>query len=139
VRDVVDLHLRAMIATNAKGRRFLAAAGEPRSLRDVAGIPHERLGEAAKRAPKKPFPDWLVRALSLVKPQLREVVTSGKVRRASTKAKRELGWTPRPTEDAIAATAESLVRPRPHEDGMSLRARRRPGVIARRACARSRV
>lgn len=112
VRDVVDLHLRAMTTPNAKGERFLAVAGEPISMLDAARILHARLGAGASRAPTKQLPDWLVRALSLVKPQLREVVPQlGIKRRASNeKAKRELRWSPRSTEDTIAATGESLLQ-----------------------------
>jgi dihydroflavonol-4-reductase len=112
VRDVVDLHRRAMLAPNAKGQRFLAVAGEPLSMLDAACILRRSLGAAARRAPTRALPDWLVRALSVLKPELRNVVPQlGIVRRSSSvKAARELGWAPRASEDAVAATGESLVR-----------------------------
>ncbi len=45
-------------------------------------------------------------------PALRQLVPQlGKIRRASNeKAERVLGWTPRSNEEAVVATAESLVR-----------------------------
>lgn len=112
VRDVVDLHLRAMTAPSAHGQRYLAVAGEPISMLEAARVLRERLGEAAKRAPTKQLPDWLVRGLAHVMPRLREVVPQlGKRRRASNaKAKRELGWAPRSNEEALTATGESLLR-----------------------------
>jgi dihydroflavonol-4-reductase len=112
VRDVVDLHLRAMIAPEARGERFLAVAGDVVSLLDVANILRARLGAAAQKAPRRQLPNWLVRAMALVMPPLREVVPQlGIVRRSSNaKAKRVLGWSPRSNEDAIAATGESLLR-----------------------------
>ncbi len=112
VRDVVDLHLRAMTSPNANGQRFLAVAGEPLSMLDAAAILHTRLGDAARRAPTKQLPDWAVRVLSVFKPELRSVVPQlGIVRRASSaKAKRELGWSARSNEETIAATGESLVK-----------------------------
>jgi dihydroflavonol-4-reductase len=111
VRDVVDLHLRAMTAPNAKGQRFLATAGDPLSLFEIANILHQRLGDAAQRAPHKELPNFLVRALALFKPELRGVVPQlGKVRRASSaKAQTQLGWRPRSSEDTVVATGESLV------------------------------
>lgn len=111
VRDVVDLHLRAMASPIAAGQRYLAVAGETLAMIDVARILHDRLGEAARRVPTRELPNWLVRLLALTKPELRPIVRQlGKVRRVSNaRAKRELGWRPRPNEDVIAATGESLL------------------------------
>jgi len=48
----------------------------------------------------------------MVNPSIREMVPNlGKVRKASNeKARRLLGWSPRSNEEAIIATAESLLR-----------------------------
>ena len=46
VRDVADLHLRAMTNPAAKGERFLAVAGDFLSMRDIAKILKRRLGAA---------------------------------------------------------------------------------------------
>jgi dihydroflavonol-4-reductase len=112
VRDVVDLHIRAMTDPKASGQRFLAVAGESLSMSEVAKILRARLGETARLAPHRQLPDWVVRLSSLFKPELRQVVPQlGKIRRASSqKAQALLGWRPRSSEDAIAATGESLVR-----------------------------
>jgi nucleoside-diphosphate-sugar epimerase len=112
VRDVADLHLRAMIDPAANGERFLAAAGESMSIQEIALLLKERMGEAAARAPTKVMPDWMVRLASLFNPALAQVVSElGKIKRISNnKARQVLGWTPRSNGDAIVATAESLVR-----------------------------
>jgi dihydroflavonol-4-reductase len=112
VRDVADLHLRAMAQADAKGERFLAVAGNCVSLLDVARILKRELGNAAGRAPGAEAPDWLVRLLALWNRGARRVLPNlGKIRNAtSTKAQRVLGWSPRPSEEAIVATAESLIR-----------------------------
>jgi dihydroflavonol-4-reductase len=112
VRDVADLHLRAMTNPAAGGERFLAVAGESMSIREIALLLRARLGAAAARAPTQVMPDWLVRVASLFKPELRQTLPElGKTKRVSNeKARRVLGWTPRPNADAVMATAESLLR-----------------------------
>src|SRR3954453_2743246 len=61
VRDVADLHLRAMTPPAAKGERFLAVAGDFLSVRDIARVLKRRLGTAARRVPTWQFPNWMVR------------------------------------------------------------------------------
>jgi dihydroflavonol-4-reductase len=112
VRDVADLHLRAMTHPAAKGERFLAIAGDTLSIGDIAKVLKRRLGASAKGVPTRQLPDWVVRLVGLFNPSLRQLVPQlGKIRRASNeKARRVLGWTPRSNEEAVVATAESLVR-----------------------------
>jgi nucleoside-diphosphate-sugar epimerase len=112
VRDVADLHLRAMTAAPAMGQRFLAVAGDFMSLREMALTLKGRMGEASRRVPTRELPDWLVRLAALVDPSLRQVIGElGKTKNAtSEKARRLLGWAPHSREDALVATAESLIR-----------------------------
>src|SRR5208283_2412370 len=112
VRDVADLHLRAMTDPRAKGERFLAVSGDFMSLSDMARILKERLGEAARRARTRELPDWLVRLASFADSSVRQIVPElGKSKNATAeKAKRLLGWSRRSREDALIATAESLIK-----------------------------
>jgi nucleoside-diphosphate-sugar epimerase len=112
VRDVADLHLRAMTHPAARGERFLAVAGDSMSLHDVARVLRARMGKAARRVPRFQLPNWLVRLAARRDPSVRPAVPQlGKVRNASNdKARRLLGWVPRQNQEAIVATAESLVR-----------------------------
>jgi len=112
VRDVADLHLRAMTHPAAKGERFLAIAGDVMSVADMAKVLKERMGAAAKRVPTRQLPNWLVRLAALTQPAVKQILPElGKVKNATgEKARRLLGWAPRSREDAIVATAESLVR-----------------------------
>jgi hypothetical protein len=58
------------------------------------------------------LPRWLVRAGALFNAELRAVAPQLRRSQGAShqKAERMLGWTPRSTEDAIVASAESLVR-----------------------------
>ena len=112
VRDVADLHLRAMTEPAAKGQRFLAVAGDFLSVLDMAKILKRRMGAAAKRVPTRELPNWLVRAAALRDPAVKQILPElGKRKNATNeKARRMLSWAPRSSEESIAATAESLVR-----------------------------
>src|SRR5665213_3483659 len=112
VRDVADLHIRAMTHAAAKGERFLAVAGESMSIRDMARVLKSRMGAAARRVPTWQLPDWVVRLAAMRDPAVRQILPElGKVKNASNeKARRVLGWAPRSNEAAIVATAESLLQ-----------------------------
>ena len=112
VRDVADLHIRAMTHPAAKGERFLAVAGDFMSLLDIANVLKSRMGASAKRVPTRELPNWLVRLAALRDPSVKQVLPElGKTKSATNeKARRLLGWSPRSNEEAVLATAESLVR-----------------------------
>ncbi len=56
--------------------------------------------------------DWVVRLSTLFDPAVKQLTPElGKTKNATNaKARRLLGWAPRSREDAIMATAESLLR-----------------------------
>lgn len=112
VRDVADLHLAAMTHPAAPGERFLAVAGESMSLLEIANLLRSRLGIAARRVPTREVPDWLLRFAAFFNPMVREILPElGKRKTAtSAKARRVFDWSPRSSEEAIVASADSLVR-----------------------------
>jgi dihydroflavonol-4-reductase len=112
VRDVADLHLRAMTDPAARSERFLAVAGDFMSIEQMAQLLRLRMGEMAARVPTRVLPNWLVGIAAFTNPLLRQIVPElGKVKQASNeKAKRVLGWVPRANADCILASAESLLR-----------------------------
>jgi nucleoside-diphosphate-sugar epimerase len=93
VRDVADLHVRAMAAPGAAGKRYLCLADGPTiSFLQMAQILRERLGPLAERVPTEEAPGPEPPRLFI----------------HNDRAKRELGWRPRPAETTIVETAESL-------------------------------
>jgi nucleoside-diphosphate-sugar epimerase len=71
VRDVADLHLRAMTDPAAAGERFLAISGHSLWVRETAAILRDRLGDRAAKVPTRELPVWTARAFARVNPKMR--------------------------------------------------------------------
>jgi dihydroflavonol-4-reductase len=110
VRDLVDLHVRALESTEAAGQRFLGT-GEFIWMRDMARGLRERLGEQAARVSTRGVPDLLVRLAARRDPALREIAPAlGRRNRHSTeKARTVLGWAPRPALETVVDCGRSLI------------------------------
>lgn len=112
VRDVADIHIKAMTNPDAKGQRFLAASDSSTSLPEIAKILHSQPNKFSKKVAAKVLPDWLVKILAIFKPELKQVASQlGKVKVLSNeKAKKVLNWQPRSKESIITETANSLIK-----------------------------
>jgi nucleoside-diphosphate-sugar epimerase len=111
VRDVADLEILAMTSPGAGGQRFIAVT-KFLWMAETGEILRDRLGDAASKVPTRTIPDFVVRAMALFDGGIRSVV-GGLGKRSelsSEKARTTLGWSPRPIEDTIAETGESLIR-----------------------------
>lgn len=110
VRDLADVHVRAMTAPEAAGQRFLAT-GEFLWMHDIAVILREGLGDAGEKVPTRQLPNFAVRAAALFDKSLRDVMPGlGRRNRHSTaKAKRLLDWAPRPAAASVLDCARSLL------------------------------
>jgi dihydroflavonol-4-reductase len=110
VRDVADLHIRAMTAPEAGGQRFIAA-GTFGWLADLAILLRARLGDAASKVPTRQVPDFLVRLAALLSRELQTAVPRLGQKRdfTSAKAQATLGWRPRPLEETVLDCARSLI------------------------------
>jgi nucleoside-diphosphate-sugar epimerase len=111
VRDVADLHLKAMTDPAARGERFLATSGDFASIREIAHMLKDGAGAAARKVPTRRLPNWLMRAVGLFDPQVKGVLSElGKHKNASNeKARRLLAWAPRGPSEAVLATGQSLL------------------------------
>ncbi|WP_367126324.1 NAD-dependent epimerase/dehydratase family protein [Streptomyces phytohabitans] len=93
VRDVAELHVRAMAAPEAAGLRFLAVADGPTtSFLEVAALLRRRFGALADRAPTREAPGEEPPRLVI----------------RNDRARALLGWRPRPVETTLVETVESL-------------------------------
>lgn len=110
VRDVADLHVRALTAPDMDGERFFAA-GKFFKLHDIAMVLKARLGKEARKVPSRKLPDWLMKIVAIWDPVARQVKSElGKVRHAdASHAKEKLGWQTRDEEQTIVDTARSLI------------------------------
>jgi len=110
VRDVADLHIRAMESDKSRGQRYLCA-NEFMWISDIAELLRESHPQYAKNLPAMKLPNWAVRLASLFDPVTRSVVFELGISREcdSSKAKKILGWQPRNNREAIVATADTLI------------------------------
>ncbi|HZZ70424.1 MAG TPA: NAD-dependent epimerase/dehydratase family protein [Phenylobacterium sp.] len=110
VRDVADLHIRAMTDPHAAGERFIAA-GQYAWMGDLATLLRARLGAGAAKVPTRKVPDFVIRLAGLFDKDLGSVTPSLGLKHdyTSEKAQRMLGWKPRPLEDTILDCANSLI------------------------------
>jgi dihydroflavonol-4-reductase len=110
VRDLADLHIRAMTSPEAAGQRFLGT-GEFTWMREMAADLKAGLGADGAKVPTRQLPDFLVKISALFDKSLRPIVISlGRKNRHSTaKAERVLGWKARPAAETVVACAKSLI------------------------------
>jgi nucleoside-diphosphate-sugar epimerase len=93
VRDVADAHVTAMATPAAAGKRFLLLADGPTiTWVELAQILRDHLGPAGEHVTTNEAPGEDLAPLTI----------------HNERAKKELGWQPRPAETTIVETADSL-------------------------------
>ncbi|GAA4591046.1 aldehyde reductase [Planotetraspora phitsanulokensis] len=109
VRDLADIHVRAMTSPEAAGQRFIAA-GEFLWASQIAQELRATLGEAARKVPRRALPDIAVRLLARFDPGVRALAPYLGRRHLHTarKAERVLGWRARPAAETVVDCARSL-------------------------------
>jgi dihydroflavonol-4-reductase len=111
VRDLADVHIRAMTSPDAAGQRFLAT-GEFMWMAEMARVLRDGLGADGRRVSTRQLPDVVVRfAARFTDRSLREITPAlGRRNRHTTeKARRRLGWSPRPARETVLDCARSLI------------------------------
>ena len=111
VRDVADLHIRAMITPEAKGQRFIATADGQISMPEIAALLKSRQPEISQKVSTKKVPDWVLNFASLFNAKAKQGLVLLKMNRnvSNKKAKEILGWKPIATnKQAILASVDSM-------------------------------
>jgi nucleoside-diphosphate-sugar epimerase len=112
VRDVASLHLLAAVKPEAAGQRYQCCAetGPPVTLAETGAILKAGLGAKASKAPTGTMPNFLVKLVSYVMPQLKTIIHElGKRKHQSNEKARALGWNPRSNEEAILSCGQALI------------------------------
>ncbi|ANK62370.1 3-beta hydroxysteroid dehydrogenase [Loigolactobacillus backii] len=113
VRDVVDLHIRAMITPQAKGQRFIASEDGQISLPEIGALIRQKRPQLANQISTKVLPDWIIQTGALVNKQAQEGKFFLDINRnvSNQKAKQVLGWQPLSNnETTILATVDTLLK-----------------------------
>jgi nucleoside-diphosphate-sugar epimerase len=113
VRDVADLHIRAMIHPDAGGQRFIASADGQITLPEIAALLKNRMPQVAEKVSLKKMPDFIIKIGALINTRARQGVVFLNMNRkvSNAKAKRVLNWRPVASqEETILAAVESIVK-----------------------------
>lgn len=112
VRDLADLHIRAMESDLATGQRFLALSGGTMSLREIAQMFKFKLPHLSKKISTLSMPFYFLKILALFDPRARILAPLIGINKnaSNEKARSILEWNPRSNEEALMASAESLLK-----------------------------
>lgn len=113
VRDVADLHIRAMTNPAANGQRFIASADGQILMPEIAKMLKNDMPEMSAKVSLKTVPNWVLHFAALFNSQAKTGLMFLKVNRnvSNAKAKKVLGWAPIATnKQAILASLDSMVK-----------------------------
>lgn len=111
VRDVADLHIRAMLDPKAKGERYLSVADQGvMSIIEIGQVIRSKRPDNAKKVPTLQFPNFLIKIAAIFDASIRQILPElGRTMEISNEKAKTLEWTPRSTEESIQDTVDSLV------------------------------
>lgn len=113
VRDVADLHIRAMLTPEARGQRFIASANGQISLPEIAALLRKERPDMSQLVATRRLPTWILNLGSLFSAQAKEALLLIRMNRkvSNQKARTILGWKPiAPQEETLLASVDSLVK-----------------------------
>ncbi|WP_137596692.1 NAD-dependent epimerase/dehydratase family protein [Paucilactobacillus kaifaensis] len=113
VRDVADMHVRAMMTPQAAGKRFLAVNDVPVSMGGIATVIRLNRPELAAKVPTKLLSGWLIKLASHFNQQAKEGRLFLEINHnvSNQQAKSVLGWHPiYSNEQTILSAVDQLVK-----------------------------
>lgn len=113
VRDVADIHIRAMQTSAAAGKRFLAVGDKPISMPEIAALIKTHRPKLVAKIPTRTLPNWIIRIGSHFNQQAKEGRLFLEVNHnvSNQRAKTLLGWQPiGSNQETILNTVDSLIR-----------------------------
>ena len=111
VRDVAELHVRAMLAPEAAGQRFLGV-GDFLWMAEMAKLLRDRFGQQASKVPTRLLPDFVLRLAAVFQYEARFMapMLGQRTHYDVSKAARLLDWHPRPAAEVVLECAGDLLR-----------------------------
>ncbi len=108
VRDLADLHILAMEKEAADGQRFIAES-EEMTMPQMARVLKEAYPD--KKVSTIVIPDFVISIMAKFQVPMKVLNTmiGLKYHRDNTKARKLLGWNPRPAKTTVLDTAQYLV------------------------------
>jgi nucleoside-diphosphate-sugar epimerase len=113
VRDVADLHIRAMVHPDANGQRFIASADGQISMPEIARLLQQKFPDIAQKVSTRSIPNWVINVGSYFNERIKGASLFIKINRnvSNAKAKNILGWKPMATNEGIInVTIESMIK-----------------------------
>jgi dihydroflavonol-4-reductase len=109
VRDVARLHVAALTADDAKGRRFIACTSEPIDMVTVAQVLRDG---GYKKAPSRIAPTFLLRLMSLIDREAKGMMPfiGKRIVLDNSDTFRVLNWKPTPMPDSFLEMAAEIAK-----------------------------
>ena len=111
VRDLAEIHVKAMTSEDARGRRLIGASKETLTMRDLAVVLREAYPDRAKKIPTATLPGFFVKLLSIFDRTMSTIIPDlGVVPTAESDYVSEMtGVAFRPAKESVVASAQSLI------------------------------
>ncbi|MCT3584708.1 NAD-dependent epimerase/dehydratase family protein [Levilactobacillus brevis] len=113
VRDVADIHVRAMTTPAAANQRFLAVEDHPISMKEIRTLVKTRFPELADRLPKHFLPNIVINVLAPFSSAIKEghLMLHLSHHVSNQKARTVLGWTPLSSAKTAVTEAVKQLKP----------------------------
>jgi len=119
VRDVADIHVRAMTTAAASGQRFLAVEDGAISMQEMIGLIRKHRPAVAQHLPRHLLPASLIHVLAPLNKTIREADLTLRLGHtvSNQKARSVLGWQPiSDNASAVLAAVDSLTAIKEKDD-----------------------